>query len=352
MIAIVAYDLFVKALVLEEYKRFAYKDVPDPRVGPGEVLIAVKACGICGSDVHGMDGSSGRRQPPIIMGHEAAGLIAEAGAGVEGWEPGQRVTFDSTIYCGECWHCRRGQINLCDNRRVLGVSCDEYRQHGAFAEYVAVPARILYALPEGVNFAQAAMVEALSVAVHGIRRTALDLNDSALVVGAGNIGLLALQVLKTAGCSPVIAADIDPARLELARKLGADLVINSKDLEVGREVRRHVARGVDVAVEAVGIGDSLKDAVSALRKGGSLTVIGNLAPEVIFPVQAVVTREINVNGSCASSGEYPTCLELIGRGAVDVDALISATAPLAEGAAWFQRLYQAERGLMKVVLRP
>ena len=343
---------FVKALVLEEYNRFAYKDVPDPAFGPGEVLVAVKACGICGSDVHGMDGSSGRRQPPIIMGHEAAGLIAEVGAGVEGWKPGQRVTFDSTIYCGTCWHCRRGEINLCDNRRVLGVSCDEYRQDGAFAEYVAVPARILYALPDGVSFTQAAMVEALSVAVHGFRRTPLDLNDSALVLGAGNIGLLVLQVLKSVGCSPVIVADIDPARLELARKLGADLVINSKDMQVGQEVRRHVARGVDVAVEAVGIEDSLRDAVSALRKGGSLTVIGNLAPSAIFPVQAVVTRELNVNGSCASRGEYPTCLDLIARGSVDVDALISASAPLVEGAAWFRRLYRGEPGLMKVVLKP
>jgi len=342
----------MKALVLEEYNRFAYKDVPDPEVGPGEVLIAVKACGICGSDVHGMDGSSGRRQPPIIMGHEAAGLVAEVGEVVEGWKPGQRVTFDSTIYCGTCWHCRRGEINLCDNRRVLGVSCDKYRQHGAFAEYVAVPAHILYALPDGVGFPQATMVEALSVVVHAVRRTPVELNDSAVVVGAGTIGLLAVQVLKAFGCSPVIAADIDEGRLEWARRLGADALIDSGNAEVGVEVRKHAARGVDVAVEAVGVAASLQDAVAALRRGGSLTVIGNLKPSVEFPLQSVVTREISVNGSCASSGEYPTCLELIGRGAVDVDAMISATAPLAEGAAWFQRLYRGQSDLMKVVLVP
>jgi L-iditol 2-dehydrogenase len=342
----------MKALVLEEYNRFAYKDVPDPEVGPGEVLIAVKACGICGSDVHGMDGSSGRRQPPIIMGHEAAGLIAEVGEVVEGWKPGQRVTFDSTIYCGTCWHCRRGEINLCDNRRVLGVSCDKYRRHGAFAEYVAVPSHILYALPEGVGFPQATMVEALSVVVHAVRRTPVQLNDSAVVVGAGTIGLLAVQVLKAFGCSPVIAADIDEGRLEWARRLGADALIDAGNAEVGLEVRKHAARGVDVAVEAVGVAASLQDAVAALRKGGSLTVIGNLKPSVEFPLQSVVTREISVNGSCASSGEYPTCLELIGRGAVDVDAMLSATAPLAEGAAWFQRLYQGQSDLMKVVLVP
>jgi len=342
----------MKALVLEKYNSFAYKDVPDPRIGSQEVLVAVKACGICGSDVHGMDGSSGRRQPPIIMGHEAAGLVAEVGAGVQGWKPGQRVTFDSTIYCGTCWHCRRGEINLCDNRRVLGVSCDEYRQHGAFAEYVAVPAHILYALPEGVGFPQATMVEALSIAVHGVRRTPVELNDCAVVVGAGNIGLLVVQALKAFGCSPVIAADVDEGKLQWARKLGADVVINSGEQDVGREVRKYAPGGADVAVEAVGVAASLQDAIAALRKGGSLTLIGNLAPSAEFPLQSVVTRQISIYGSCASSGEYPTCLELIARGAVDVDTMISAAAPLAEGAAWFQRLYRGEAGLMKVVLVP
>jgi L-iditol 2-dehydrogenase len=342
----------MKALVLEEYNRFVYKEVSDPKAGRGEVLIAVKACGICGSDVHGMDGSSGRRQPPLIMGHEAAGVIEEVGADVDGWREGQRVTFDSTIYCGCCWHCRRGQINLCENRRVLGVSCDEYHQDGAFAEYVTVPARILYALPDEVGFPQATLVEALSIAVHGVGRIPVQLNDSALVVGAGTIGLLAVQVLKAFGCSPVIAVDVDAGKLEWANRFGADVVIDSVGCEVGREVRKHVPRGVDVAVEAVGVAASIKDALAALRKGGYLTLIGNLAPWVDFPLQSVVTREVSVFGSCASSGEYPTCLELIGRGAVNVDAMISATPPLAEGAEWFQRLYRGEPGLMKVVLLP
>ena len=137
----------MKALVLHEYNCFEYKDVQEPEIGPDEVLIEVKACGICGSDVHGMDGSTGRRKPPIIMGHEAAGVIAGVGKQVENWSEGDRVTFDSTIYCEECHFCRKGLINLCDNRRVLGVSCDDYRQQGAFAEYVSVPQHILYRLP-------------------------------------------------------------------------------------------------------------------------------------------------------------------------------------------------------------
>jgi len=129
----------MKALVLKEYNRFSFEDVPEPEPAEGEVLVSVKACGICGSDVHGMDGSTGRRRPPIIMGHEAAGVIGRIGPGVKDWVPGDRVTFDSTIYCGRCYHCGRGEVNLCDNRQVLGVSPGEYRRHGAFVHQGTVP---------------------------------------------------------------------------------------------------------------------------------------------------------------------------------------------------------------------
>ncbi len=134
----------VKALLLTEYKKMSYVDVADPVCGPEDVLIQVRACGICGSDIHGYDGSTGRRIPPLVMGHEAAGVITGVGAQVKGFAPGDRVTFDSTVFCGECVHCHRGDVNLCDNRQVLGVSCGDYRRHGAFAEFVTVPARILH----------------------------------------------------------------------------------------------------------------------------------------------------------------------------------------------------------------
>ena len=173
----------MKALVLKAYKQFAFEEVPPPEPGPQEALVAVKACGICGSDVHGMDGSTGRRRPPIIMGHEAAGVIALVGSGVTGWGPGDRVTFDSTIYCGECAFCRRGMVNLCDCRRVLGVSCEEYRRDGAFADFVVVPQHILYRLPDGLSFEHAALVEPFSIAFHAVRRTPVTINDTAVVIG-------------------------------------------------------------------------------------------------------------------------------------------------------------------------
>jgi len=154
----------MKALVLEEYNKLTYKDVEDPVQSDDEVLVQVKAAGICGSDIHGMDGSSGRRQPPIIMGHEASGIITATGKDVNGWQAGDRVTFDSTIYQLDDWYTRKGYYNLSDNRKVLGVSPGDYRRHGAFAEYVTVPQHILYRIPEGVSFEQAAMVEPVAVA--------------------------------------------------------------------------------------------------------------------------------------------------------------------------------------------
>ena len=343
----------MKALVLESYHRFAYKDVPEPEMGSRDVLIEVRACGICGSDVHGMDGSTGRRIPPIIMGHEAAGVIAHVGEEATGWQVGDRVTFDSTIYCGTCFFCRRGEINLCDNRRVLGVSCDDYRQHGAFAQYVAVPQHILYTLPEGLSFEEAAMVEALSIAFHAVGRVPVVLGASAVVVGAGMIGLLVIQTLRAAGCGQIIAVDLDEDRLALARTLGADVGLCSTGDDIVTEVlARTSGRGADLGFEVVGLSPTLNLALDVLHKGASLVMVGNLSPKVEFPLQATVTREITLYGSCASRGEYPACLDMIARGAIDVKALISATAPLSEGDAWFKRLYEREPGLMKVILNP
>lgn len=343
----------MKALVLKQYGQLVIEDVPRPVPAAGEVLVRVRACGICGSDVHGMDGSTGRRIPPIIMGHEASGEIAETGAGVTQWQPGDRVTFDSTISCGTCWHCRRGEINLCDRRNVMGVSCPEYRRHGAFAEYVAVPERILYRLPDAVSFEQGALVEPVSVAVHAVQRTPLSLNAPVAVVGAGMIGLLVIQTLRTAGCHPIIAIDLDDSRLQLAARLGATHVFRSDQPELLDKIRSlSGGRGVDAAFEAVGLKATVDLAVNSVRKGGSVTLIGNVSPRVELPLQTVVTREISLLGSCASAGEYPACLDLIGNGKINVTEFISAAAPLAEGPQWFDRLRSGGQGLMKVLLKP
>ncbi|OGP89581.1 MAG: galactitol-1-phosphate 5-dehydrogenase [Deltaproteobacteria bacterium RBG_16_48_10] len=342
----------MKALVLSEYNHFEYREVPEPRPTADEVLIEVKACGICGSDIHGMDGSTGRRQPPIIMGHEASGIIVGVGSEAANWTPGDRVTFDSTISCGQCPFCHQGRPNLCDNRRVFGVSCDEYRQHGAFAQYVAVPQQILYRLPEGLSFERTAVMEPLSIALHALNRTAVKIGDTAVVVGTGMIGLLLVQALRISGCGRILAIDLDPFRLEMACRLGADEGLNAGQANSVKEVIKRTGHGADIVFEAVGISDTVQTAIGCVRKGGQLTLVGNILPKVEFPLQAVVTRELTLSASCGSSGEYPVCLDLLSRGVVNVDPLISVVAPLAEGARWFQALYRGESGLLKVILRP
>jgi len=287
------------------------------------------------------------------MGHEAAGVISRVGNGVTGWEPGDRVTFDSTIYCGECEFCARGEINLCESRRVLGVSCEEYRQHGAFAEFVVVPQRILYRLPQGVPFEHASLVEPFAIALHAVKSAGPKRNDAAVVVGAGMIGLGLVQVLRQAGCAPVIVVDIVDERLVLAEKCGATHTINSaRENALNSILTLTRGRGADLACEAVGITATVDLALRCARKGGTVTLVGNVAPTIEFPLQTAVTRELTILGSCASRGEYPECLDLLARGVLKPAPLISAVAPLAQGAGWFDRLRKKEPGLLKVVLQP
>ncbi len=315
--------------------------------------MRVAACGICGSDVHGYDGSTGRRIPPIVMGHEAAGIVVSVGAGVANCSPGDSITFDSTISCGECGPCLRGDINLCEQRQVLGVSCTEYRRNGAFAEYVVVPSRIVYRLPESLSFPEAAMLEAVAVALHAVSLAEIDSDCTALVVGAGMIGLLSLQALRAAGCSRVLVADIDPSRLRLAEQLGAAEVLNAGDANVMQQIlRASGGAGVDIAIEAVGRNETVNTAIGSVRKGGQVILVGNLSPTVTLPLQAVVSRQIRLQGSCASSGEYPRAIELMASGTIQVKPLITAVAPLEDGAKWFERLHAGESGLMKIVLAP
>jgi L-iditol 2-dehydrogenase len=343
----------VKALVLEEYKKLTFDEVQQPDVGAKDVMIEVKACGICGSDVHGMDGSSGRRIPPIIMGHEASGVISALGAEVSGWDVGDRVTFDSTVYCGECESCKSGRINLCTDRRVLGVSCDDYRQHGAYADYVAVPAHILYRLPENLSFEKAAFAEPVSIALHAVSRVPAGEGKSAVVVGAGMIGLLTLQALRIKGCDPVYVVDLDPRKLEVAKELGAAGGFLANDGDVVAKLRElGGGDGLDIAMEVVGITPTLNTAIGAVKKGGAVGLVGNLAAETNFPLQAVVTREISLYGSCSCAGEYPEALERIEDGSIRVDPLISAVVPLSDGAGWFDKLYAGEESLLKVILTP
>ena len=344
----------MKALVMESYKQMTYKEVPTPTVvDANDVLISIKAAAICGSDVHGFDGSTGRRIPPVIMGHEGSGVIVEKGSAVNRFAVGDRVTFDSTIYCLRCSYCQSGAVNLCENRRVLGVSCDEYRKDGIFAEYVVVPDHILYKIPDDLSFAEAALTEPAAVGAHAFRITPVGLNDTIAVVGSGLIGLMLIQILKASTSAQVIAIDTDAQRRNIAVQMGADAAFDPADPQLLANIDATIGRhGVDRVFEAVGATAPIQTALSIVRKGGSVTLIGNVSPKIELPLQSVVTRQITLYGSCAIAGEYPIVLDMMARKLIRVTPFISATAPLEDGQEWFERLYHRQENLLKVVLEP
>lgn len=343
----------MKALIYTKPYCFEYSDFPDPAVGDDEVLISVKACGICGSDVHGFTGKTGRRIPPLIMGHEAAGIVEETGESVKGFEKGDRVCFDSTVYCNKCQPCRKGLYNRCEKRQVLGVSTQEFKRHGAFAEYVAVPWWIVSKIPENMSFTQAALLEPVSIGTHAANRAPISSNDTVVVIGAGTIGLFILQAARLIGAAKVIVSDINEFRLDVARKLGADKVVNPLKLDLKETVFKETKnRGADVTFEAVGYAQTFLDGVSITKTGGHLVAVGNLEKTAEFNLQELVARELTFTGSYASSGEFRDCVDLVASGKINVEPLISDVLPLKDGPGAFERLLKAEENLLKIVLEP
>jgi threonine dehydrogenase-like Zn-dependent dehydrogenase len=341
----------MKALVLEEYGKVVIKDVPKPMADGNMVLIRIKAASICGSDVHGYDGSSGRRRPPLIMGHEASGVVEEVGSAVKDLKPGDRVTFNSTEYCGTCNFCARGKQNMCLTGKVFGVSCDAYHKEGAMAEYIAVPDYIVYRVPEGVSFVEAALTEPLAIALHAVNRTEIMLGDTAIVFGAGTIGSMVVKLLQISNCSRVILVDIDQAKLDAASARGVQYCINSAKQDVVQEVMKLTdGKGADIAFEAVGIAPTILAGIDALKKCGRFTLLGNVRKEIDFPLQKVVIKELSIIASYACTTEYEKCLELIGQKKINVLDVVSETVPAERGQEMFQRLLASEKGLIKAVL--
>jgi L-iditol 2-dehydrogenase len=342
----------LKALLHTEPYCLEYTDFPDPQPGDDELLVRVKACGICGSDVHGFTGKTGRRIPPLIMGHEAAGVVQGIGENARGFRKGDRVCFDSTVYCNKCAACRAGKYNRCVSRQVLGVSVPEFKRHGAFAEYVAVPWWIVAGIPDNMSFVQAALLEPVSIGMHAANRARISIGDTVVVVGAGTIGLFVLQACKLKGAS-VIICDINEFRLGIARKLGADVVMNPAAVNLKETVFKATdGGGADVAFEVVGFAQTFADAVSVTKTGGHLVAVGNLQKTAEFNLQELVARELTFTGSYASSGEFRQGIDLVASGKINVEPLISDVLPLREGPSAFDRLLKAEENLLKIVLEP
>ena len=347
----------MKALLLTAPSSLTLTDLETPEPDAGEVRVRIAACGICGSDVHGYTGSTGRRIPPLVMGHEAAGIIDAVGKNVSGELVGQRVALDSTVFCGECEFCNNGQENLCTHRQVLGVSCDAYRRQGCFAEYAIVPERCVYPLPEQMGFVAASLLEPLTIGLQAVRLgNASPATRSAVVIGAGTIGLAIIVALKSYGVQRVAAVDLDASRLNEAREFGADAVFEADQITAKQLAEWGASSadtdGADLVLEAVGAAASVETAIHAVTRGGTVVLVGNVSPVVELPLQTVVTRQIRLQGSCASAGCYPEAIELAASGAVDLSKFVSRVAPLEDGIDWFERLHNREPGVLKVVLQP
>jgi len=343
----------LKALVYTQPYRLEYSDFPDPAVGEDDVLVRVKACGICGSDVHGFTGKTGRRLPPLIMGHEAAGIVEDVGKNVAVFEKGDRVCFDSTVYCNECEPCRNGSYNRCESRQVLGVSVPGFKRHGAFAEYVSVPWWIVSKIPDDLSFVHSALLEPASIGTHAANRAPISSGDAVVIIGVGTIGLFILQACRLRGAAKVFAVDINEYRLELAAGLGADKLINPLKLDLKETILKETEnRGADVTFEAVGYAQTFGHAVSVTKTGGHLVAVGNLEKKAEFDLQELVARELTFTGSYASAGEFRDCIERVASGKINVEPLISDVLPLADGPSAFDRLLKAEENLLKIVLEP
>lgn len=338
----------MKALVYFGPEDLRISQIEDLKPGENEVLIKVRATGICGSDVHGYLGLTGRRVPPMVMGHEFAGYISEIGSKVKEIKVGDRVTVQPVNFCGECEFCLKGLTNVCVNRKFLGVM----DVNGSMAEYVCVPARLIYKLHDSMSYVQGAMIEPLAVAYRAVKQVKSLEGKDVLIVGAGTIGLLVLQIVKTKKARKIFISDLSDFRLDDAKKLGADIIINpSKDNAADLIAKETKGLGVDVAIEAVGISPTVQQAMSALKIGGACIWIGNSAKMININMQEVVTRELNISGTYIyTHKEFGEALDLLSEGNIDIEAVISKVITLEEGPKMFNKLANDASQLIKVVI--
>ena len=324
------------------------EDRPDPVPGPGEVVVAVRASGICGSDVHGFAGATGRRRIGVVMGHEAAGEVIEVAPDVTSSRVGDRVVLRSILACGRCERCRHGQPNICEARQGLGMHLD-----GAYAERIVLPETMLLPLPDTLSYEDGALVEPLAVTMHAVNITPFELMDFVVIIGAGAIGLLTVLAARQRGAGSIIVTDRDPHRLGVARMLGADQTIDVGLTDpIAAVAAATNGRGADAVFEAVGIAATVAQSVAAARHGGQVTWIGNSAPDVELPMQTLVTRELTVRGAYGFVDEFEQAADALAAGWIDARRLIECVAPLEDGPDLFRQLAAGSLSAVKVVLTP
>jgi L-iditol 2-dehydrogenase len=327
------------------------RDVEIPKPGRGEVLIEVKAAGICGSDLHIYHWNIAyKMNPPMIVGHEFSGVIAETGEGVTGWEPGARVTAEpSAIICGQCRYCRTGAYNLCSERRVMG-----YWVNGVFAEYVVVGAHRLHRLPDTISFEEGALTEPLACCVHGVHElTGIEAGDVVAVTGPGAIGLLCAQLAKAEGARVVvIGTSADKDRLAVAKSLGMDYCINLAEEEPVKFVQSLTeGDGADVVLECSGAGPAAALGLELARRQGKYTQVGLFGQPITLDFERIAYKELIVTGTLSQRWTaWKRTIRIIAQGKVDLKAVISDKFPLSQWKAAFDK-FEARQGL-KILLDP
>jgi len=334
-------DRMMKRHKLIEPKKIVAEEVEIPKPSSGQSLIEVKACGICGTDIHAYHGKHPFISTPIVLGHEFSGVQTETGA---------HVVVEPSLVCGKCYNCRTGRYNICNALKVIGCQSD-----GAFAEYIAVPMNKVFRIPEEMNFEEAALVEPAAVGVHAARQAGVRQKDRIVIFGAGPIGLMTLQASRALGAGEVTVADFSKVRLELAKQLGADYVVDVAEADLVKWVQKNFGPdGIDKVFECVGGSQqtTLKQAIELTRKGTRITVVGVFPGSIPVEMSLLQDREIELVGSLMYRGEdFPTAINLIHRGKIDAKRLISKVFPMDKVSDAFELLEREREGIIKIVLK-
>ena len=338
----------MKALVYVAPERMEIQEIPEPPPAAGEVLLKVGAAGVCGSDLHGFLGHSERRKPGLVMGHEAVATILELHPSVKGWRRGQRVCFNPLLTCGSCRACLEGRQNLCPTWTLFGMD----RLHGTYAERIAVPVRQLQPLSEGLSEQEAVLAEPMAVVIHAFRLGLAGTPRVMAIIGAGAIGSLSLVLAKLRGVPKVCVVDVNDARLEVAKRLGADLTLDAARADLAAVVRDWSSGGADVVVEAVGTAATRRTAVALAAKGARLVLLGLAENESALPWIDVTRNEQAFFTSFAyAPRDFHDSVDLLESRRVDIRAF-TETRPLEEGQAGFLKMTRAPGATLKLVLKP
>jgi len=340
----------MRAAVVVEPRRLEIREVDIPQVGPGEVLIKVKACGICGTDFSIYTGKYSRENLPLIPGHEFSGEIVEVGEGVRHLRVGDKVTADINMSCGICFYCSRGQKLMCPEFRQLGIHI-----HGAFAEYVKAPASQVHKLPPNLGFEVGAFVEPTSCAIHAAKAMQVTLGSTVAVIGDGTLGILHTQIAKYQGAAPVILIGKHRERMEKAKALGVDYLVDITREDPLQKVKELTeGRGADFVIESVGTPETYELAIAMTRPGGRIAAFGITEAEATIQVKPFdfVLGERSMVGSCAGVGnDWPDAIKLLEYGRIDPRPLFSLRVPLEELEAALL-LGKENRALLKIFVSP